>query len=108
MSYEYCIAGTTRFTQQGYITPTSSAIRIYEVFVVASGSNQSIYFTDNAPTTTATSTTTEKLRVPVTDSTTGYFVGQYSNSVGIRFNSSALLHTCSSISYVVVNFTTEK
>lgn len=107
MSYDLVIAGTQRFTTQGYL-PTGTAVRIYEVFLVTSAANQSIYFSDNAPTTTATNTANQKLFVPVTDSTTTYFIGTYSNVMGIRFDNSALLHSCSGIHFAVVNFVTEK
>lgn len=107
MSYDLTVSGTQRLTTQSYL-PTGTAVRIYEVFVVTSAANQAVIFTDNAPTTTATSTTNQKLIVPVTDSTTTYFIGQYSNPMGMRFDDSALMNTCSAIHFAVVNYITEK
>lgn len=108
MSYEFLIAGTRRMVTQNYLIPTSSAIRIYEVFVVGSTANQSVIFTDNVPNSTATTTTNQKLIVPLVNSTTTYFIGQYSNPMGMRFDNSALFQTCSGIHFAVVNYITER
>lgn len=108
MSWDLCISGTQRLDRQAYLTPTGTAIRIYEVFVVSSLSNVSVVLNDVVPSTTATSTTVEKLFVPTSTSTTTYHVGQYSNAMGMRFDNGVLFHTCTAFHSAVVNYVVEK
>jgi hypothetical protein len=107
MAYENLVTGTIRLDRQAYLTNTSSAMRIYEVFFITSLPNAVLYITDNAPTTTATSTTNEKLRIPAVDSGTGFWVGQYTSAIGTLFTSSALIHTSTAFGYATINYCTE-
>lgn len=106
MAYEYASVGTQRLTTQGFLLPTGTnyAYKIFHVTAVSSSSGQICKFFQTTSTTTATPTTTEYITVPLTDSTTGLFVGECDFGYGRLINQNVVIVSVTGQSYICVDY----
>lgn len=108
MSYEFLLTGRQRFTQQGFLTPTATAIRVFSVYAYSTSVNGIVTLADRSGGTTATGAFTDLIAVPMTTSATTYVCGEWSDSFGVRFNDGVFLETSAGFQWAVVNYLLEK
>ena len=111
MSYEYLTVGSKRFESQGFLTPTGSnyTYKIYHVSVCGSTGNVVLDICATTATTTSTVSATKLISIPLVNSGTNFYSGEYDLHYGRLFdsgpNQNVLVLTCTGFSYAVVDYT---
>lgn len=97
------IPGTQRITQQGFLTPTGTPMRIYNVHFVSTDSITNLVLANRASGTSATGSFTDFLSVNSSPQGRGY----WNSEVGMRFPLGVFVETSVNFTFATITFSTE-
>lgn len=108
---EYCSAGSYRGTEQLMLTPSNTAIRLYEVnFVLTSTATPAsacMVFANRVGTSTTTATPATVYLTAFYDSTLPVGFGQWSSSEGMFFPDGLFIQTATAMNYYTISYSAE-
>jgi hypothetical protein len=106
MAYEYLSVGSQRIDRQAYLLPTGNnfAYRVYHITAVGSASGAIMDLCQVTAGTTATSTTTKYISIPLNNSGTNFYSQEWDTHYGRLFEGNVLVHTFTGISYAVIDY----
>lgn len=111
MAYEYLSVGSKRITEQGMLTPSGTAIRLYSVNMVLTATTTPaaacMVFADRVGTATTTASPASVLLTVFYDERLPVGFGNWDSHLGLFFPNGLFIQTATAFNYATITYNSE-